>query len=70
MRPETKAGRQSVNHGSAPATSLGMIAGKDDDPYGEQETRRRVEAALRAAFSSPPKRQSEMKLGKPRGKEA
>lgn len=40
----------------------------DDGQYSEQETRRRAEAALRAAFSLPPKPQSEMKLGKPRGK--
>ena len=34
----------------------------------KQETQRRMEAALRAAFNAPPKPQSEMKLGKPRGK--
>jgi hypothetical protein len=39
-----------------------------DEHYSEQETRRRVEATLRAAFSTPAKPQSEMKLGKPRGK--
>jgi hypothetical protein len=35
-----------------------------DDEYSEEETRRRVESALRAAFSAPHKPQSEMKLGK------
>ena len=34
----------------------------DDGQYSEEETRRRVERALRAAFSTPPKPQSEMKL--------
>jgi hypothetical protein len=32
--------------------------------YSDQEAQRRTEAALRAAFNSPPKPQSEMKLGK------
>jgi hypothetical protein len=43
-----------------------MAARKDtpDDQYSEQEAQRRTEAALRAAFNSPPKPQSEMKLGK------
>jgi len=41
---------------------------KDSDQYSEEETRRRVERTLRAAFSAPHKPQSEMKLGKPRGK--
>src|SRR2546430_2224740 len=38
------------------------------DSNREEETRRRIERALRAAFNTPPKPQSEMKLGKPRGK--
>jgi hypothetical protein len=41
---------------------------RDSDSYSEQETQRRTEAALRAAFGAPHKPQSEMKLGKPRGK--
>jgi hypothetical protein len=45
-----------------------MIRKLADDKYSEQETQRRAEQALRAAFASPPKPQSEMKLGKPRGK--
>jgi hypothetical protein len=36
--------------------------------YTEEEARRRTEAALRAAFNAPAKPQSEMKLGKSRGK--
>jgi hypothetical protein len=36
--------------------------------YSEEETTCRVESALRAAFNTPSKPQSEMKLGKPRGK--
>jgi len=43
---------------------------RSDDHYSERETRRRAERALRAAFASPPKQQSEMKLGKPRGQPA
>jgi hypothetical protein len=35
-----------------------------DDNYSEAETQRRAEAALRAAFKTPAKPQSEMKLGK------
>ena len=38
-----------------------------DDQYSDQEAQRRTEAALRAAFNTPPKPQSEMKLGKKRG---
>jgi|GEM_PF-4235917 hypothetical protein len=40
---------------------------KSDDQYSDQEAQRRTEAALRAAFNTPPKPQSEMKLGKKRG---
>lgn len=36
--------------------------------YTEEEAQRRTEATLRAAFNTPFKPQSEMKLGKPRGK--
>jgi hypothetical protein len=44
------------------------MGSKQGEHYSEEETRRRVEAALRAAFSAPHKPQSEMKLGqrKPR----
>jgi hypothetical protein len=38
----------------------------NEDCYSDQETVRRTEAALRAAFSAPHKPQSEMKLGKPK----
>jgi hypothetical protein len=41
---------------------------KSDDQYSEQEAQRRTEAALRAAFNTPAKPQSEMKLGKPKAK--
>jgi hypothetical protein len=40
------------------------MIGTKNDRYSDQETQRRTEAALRAAFSKPPKPQSEMKLGK------
>jgi len=42
----------------------------ENDQYSEQETRRRAEAALRAAFKTPAKPQSEMKLGRPRAKKS
>ena len=45
-----------------------MKTAAKDDQFSEAETRRRAEAALRAAFNTPPKPQSEMKLGKPRAK--
>jgi hypothetical protein len=45
-----------------------MAARKSDDQYSEEEAQRRTEAALRAAFHTPAKPQSEMKLGKPRAK--
>jgi hypothetical protein len=38
------------------------------EKYSDRETLLRTEAALHAAFSKPPKPQSEMRLGKPRGK--
>jgi hypothetical protein len=38
---------------------------KDSDLFSQAETARRAEAALRAAFNTPPKHQSDMKLGKP-----
>jgi len=41
-----------------------MAGKKSEDQYSEQEAQRRTEAALRAAFNTPPKPQSEMKLGK------
>jgi len=41
-----------------------------DDQFSEKETARRAEAALLRALNTPPKRQSEMKLGKPRGSKA
>jgi hypothetical protein len=43
---------------------------KKDDAYSEEEAQRRAEAALRAAFNTPPKPQSEMKLGKSRSGKA
>jgi hypothetical protein len=42
----------------------------DQDEYTEQETQRRVEAALRGSRIAGYKPQSELKLGKPRGKRA
>jgi len=36
--------------------------------YSEEDTRRRTEAALRAAFSSPHKTYEESKVGKRKGK--
>jgi hypothetical protein len=36
--------------------------------YTEEEAALRTEAALRAAFNTPPKPQAKMKLGKPRAK--
>jgi hypothetical protein len=48
-----------------------MGAKQNGNRYSDRETQRRAETALRAAFASPPKPQSEMKLGKkPRGKKA
>ena len=41
-----------------------------DEKYSEQEAQRRFEAALRGARIVGHKPQSEMKLGKPRGKKA
>ena len=41
---------------------------KVDDNYSDQETARRTEAALRAAFKSPHKTYEELKVGKPRAK--
>jgi hypothetical protein len=43
-----------------------MATSKSDDQYSKEETRRRTEAALRAAFNTPAKPQSEMKLDKKR----
>jgi protoporphyrinogen oxidase len=45
-----------------------MTNRRSKDEYSEEEAENRVKAALRAAFSTPPKPQSEMKLGKPRAK--
>jgi hypothetical protein len=63
--------RLSVNIKGLPGrirlVDLGMVKSRDDQ-YSEQETQRRAEKALRAAFASPPRPQSEMKLGKPRAK--
>jgi hypothetical protein len=39
-----------------------------NERYSEKEATRRVEKALRAAFNTPAKPQSEMKLGKPKVK--
>lgn len=39
---------------------------REPDQYSDQETQRRAEAALRAAFKTPAKPQSEMRLGKSR----
>jgi hypothetical protein len=39
------------------------MAAQGDDDFSPGETRRRAEAALRAAFGKPAKSQSEMKLG-------
>jgi hypothetical protein len=44
------------------------MARKTEDQFDTAIAQQRTEAALRAAFSMPPKPQSEMKLGKPRGK--
>jgi hypothetical protein len=41
-----------------------------DDSFSDEETQRRAEAALCAAFNKPSKPQSEMKLGKPRAKKS
>jgi hypothetical protein len=41
---------------------------RDNDLYGEKEAQRRFEAALRGTRMVGHKPQSEMKLGKPRGK--
>jgi hypothetical protein len=46
-----------------------MSTKQADDRYSAQEAQRRTEAALRAAFNTPAKPQSEMKLGKPRAKQ-
>jgi hypothetical protein len=43
-----------------------MATRKDDGSYTVHETQRRAETALRAAFATPSKPQSEMKLGKRR----
>jgi hypothetical protein len=43
---------------------MARIGTKSDDQYSDQEAKRRTEAALRAAFNTPAKPQSEMKLGK------
>jgi hypothetical protein len=40
------------------------MAKNEDDTYSEEETQRRVEAALKAAFKMPRKRDAEMRLGK------
>jgi hypothetical protein len=45
-----------------------MAKPKREDQYSDQETQRRFEAALRGARMVGHKPQSEMKLGKPRGK--
>lgn len=37
---------------------------KKSETYGDEESTRRVEKALHAAFNTPAKPQSEMKLGK------
>ena len=47
-----------------------MARAKSDDRYSTEETQRRAEAALRAAFAAPHRPQSEMKLGKRRAKKA
>jgi hypothetical protein len=39
---------------------------KSSDHYSDQEAQRRVEKALRAAFSTPHKTYEESKIGKPR----
>lgn len=44
------------------------MTAKEPREFSEQEVRRPTEAALRAALNTPAKPQSEMKLGKPRGK--
>lgn len=45
-----------------------MADKKSNDQYGEQEAQQRFEAALRGARLVGHKPQSEMNLGKPRGK--
>jgi len=46
----------------------GMGAKPPSDQFPEQEAQRRTETALRAAFTMPPKPQSEMKVGRTRRK--
>jgi hypothetical protein len=43
---------------------------KSEDQYGEQEAKKRFEAALRGGMGTSPKPHDEMKLGKPRGGKA
>jgi len=45
-----------------------MAKRSEQDQYDQQETQRRAETALRAAFNSPHKTYEESKLGKPRAK--
>jgi hypothetical protein len=40
----------------------------DQDSYSDEEIERRMNAALKRALNTPPKRHEEMKLGKSRGK--
>jgi len=44
--------------------------GSETEQFGEEETVRRAEAALLRALSTPHKKQSEMKIGKPRAPKA
>jgi hypothetical protein len=41
-----------------------------DDQYSEQETEHRRDAVIKRMLATPPKPQSEMKLGKPRAKKS
>jgi hypothetical protein len=45
-----------------------MILTMEDPPYSEEEIARRRDEALLRALSTPPKRHSEMKLGKRKAK--
>jgi hypothetical protein len=47
---------------------MGQRQRPSDDTYSDQEAQRRFEVTLRAAFNTPHKPQSAMKLGKRRGK--
>jgi hypothetical protein len=45
-----------------------MVRKNTDDQYSDEEATRRMNEALRRALTSPPKRHSEMKIGKRKAK--